>query len=273
MRPQRQVRRSSTRPTYARRRPSAPKRPRQKLQLPAIKVTWVRLAAIIILVVLLFIGIGTLTSLKRITVRHNNALTTDHITNVARTALDKQWFGGNVILVNTSALAHSLEQADPGIKKASVHRSLFHGITIDITERQPTLNWKSGGTTYLLDADATAIGPTKGAYTTLPTVTDSSNLPVKTGDRVAPTSFVSFAADIAKLLPAAGYVITDMTVPTTTSELNVRTSTGLVIKFDTTRPPGEQIADLQAVQKELAKAKKTPTEYIDLRIEHKAYYK
>lgn len=272
MRPQRRVRRSEVRPTYAR-RSRGPSSPRPKLQLPVIEIAWIRLAAYALVAIALIVGIGKLTAIKNVQVAGTKSIDPAHIVRLSQSDLSRQWFGGSLLLVNTSALANSLEQAEPAVKQAQVQRHWFHTVTVKVTERQPSLNWKTGSTVYLLDADATVIGPTQGPYQKLPTVTDSSNLPVKVGDRVAPTTFIAFCRDLASQLPAAGYDIADMTVPTTTSEVNVRTTKGIVLKFDTTRPTGDEVADLQAVQSELTKAKKAPTQYIDLRIEHKAYYK
>ncbi len=164
-------------------------------------------------------------------------------------------------------------EAEPGLKEVKIERQGFNSINLIIAERQPSLNWKAGGVIYLLDIDGTVIGESKGPYVKLPTVTDSTNLPVESGKRVAPSSFVSFCAEMYKRLPEAGVKPVDMIVPETTTEVNFKTDKGYLIKMDTTRTVEGELNDLKAVQSELAKAKKVPTEYIDLRIENKAYYK
>lgn len=271
MRPQRQVRRTEVRPTYARRRQAQRSRP--QLHIPAVKIAWIRLAAVITVILGLLVGFAHLTTVNAVVIQGNKTLAGDHLQRVAEEGLSRQWFGRNLMLVNTGGLASYIEKAEPGIKAADVHRQPFHEVVVSVTERQPTINWKTNGEVYLLDVDATVIGPTKGVYTKLPTVSDSSNLPVKVGDRVAPTSFVAFCAEIARILPPAGFEVGEMNVQTTTSEVTVKSTKGIMLKFDTTRPAGDEVQDLKLVQAELTKAKKTPTQYIDLRIEHKAYYK
>jgi len=272
MNPRRQVRRSGARPSYARRPAQSPRR-RPKLELPVIQVTWIKTAAIGVVVLLVLVGLARLTALEDITISGNKTLDTASLQKLAEQGVRKQWFGRNVVLINSGALGQYMEDTDAGIKQARVSKQLFHGLKVQITERQPTLNWRSGGGTYLLDSDATVIGPTGGSYAKLPTVTDSSNLPVKEGERVAPTSFVQFTSELARLLPAAGFEIADITVPESTSEIYVKTTKGITLKFDTTRSAAEEMADLKKVQAELTKAKKTPKEYIDVRIPHKAYYR
>lgn len=269
MNPNRQVRRTGVRPNYARR---GQVRQRRRLRMPVIRLAWLKVAVVVMLSFGVFIGIANLTRLHRVEIRGNHTLATEHLARLAQSGTAAQWFGTNTVLINSGALEGYIENAEPGVGEAKVHRGFFHTLTIDISERQPTLNWKNTSGVYLLDANATVIGPTKGTYVHLPTVIDSSNLPVIVGKRVAPTSFVSFSSQLSKILPSVGYAITEITVPATTSEVYVKTSTGLVLKFDTTRPAPEEISDLQAVQAQLTKTKKAPTQYIDVRIAHKAYY-
>jgi cell division septal protein FtsQ len=276
MRPssRRQVNRVGMRPSYSRRQ--APQ-PRRRPQLPRVRLrpqlTWVRWAAVIVILGGMVFGFAQLTALKQVRIQGNHTLTTTHISQLTHTGLSQQLLGHNLALVDTGSLAAYLEHAEPGIKQVSIQRHFPHTLIVAVVERLPALNWETNGTSYLLDTNATVIGPTDATYAHLPTVTDSSNLPVKVGERVAPTAFVSFCSQIAQLLPSAGYAIQTMTVPESTSEVYVQTSKGVLLKFDTTRPAGDEIADLQAVNAQLAAANQTPTQYIDLRIPHKAYYK
>lgn len=213
------------------------------------------------------------TRLNQIKINGLSQLDAQHMQRVAAEGASKQWFGRNTLLISPGALSDYIKQAEPGVKQAQVKRSGLHSLSITVTERQPSLNWKSGDTVYLLDADGTVIGESKGAYVKLPTVIDGSNLPVKVGDRVAPQSFVAFASEFSRRAGEAGVAVAQMTVPETTSELMVKTNKGYVLKLDTTRTVSGELGDLKAVLAELAKSRKTPSEYIDLRIEHKAYYK
>jgi cell division septal protein FtsQ len=265
--PRRQVRRSGLRPTYSRRQAT-----RRTISLPMPRISWLRVIAPLVGVVIVLILIANLTALTTIRVKGERQLTVQHITSLTQSSLHQQWFGHNLILVNTGAVEANLLKVEPAIRQVSVSRHWFHSLVVTIQERQPTLNWKTSGTSYLLDANAIVIAPTIPAYAQLPTVTDSSNLPVKIGEQVAPSSFASFCSSLAQLLPTIGYPVTAMTVPATTSEVYVQTKGGLLLKFDTTRPAGEEVNDLKQVTAQLAAANQTATQYIDLRIEHKAYY-
>ncbi len=270
MRPQRQVKRAGARPNYARRdqpvRRSAPRGPR-------LKIGWVRPAIIALALVVIMGLVSSATRLQKITISGQQSLDGDHLTRVAEEGARRQWFGGNTLLLNTGALQNYIEQAEPGVRQAKVSRSGLHQARVVVNERQPSLNWKSGAALYLLDSDGTVIGESRGVYVKLPVVIDSNSLPVKVGDRVAPTAFVSFTTEFVGKLAGLGLVATEITVPASTSELYIKTNQGYTLKLDTTRSAAGEIEDLQAVKKELARAKKLPADYIDLRIENKAYYK
>ncbi len=274
MRPQkssRQVRRDGMRPAYYGRRQAKS----STISLPQlqIKAAWIKYAAIGAGILLVLIFVSQLTRLKTIKVVGLKGLDAGHVQRVAEEGVRKQWLGRNTILVNTGALVSYMRQAEPGIKDATVHRSGTHTIAISVSERQPSINWKSNNILYLLDASGTVIGTSRGAYVKLPEVVDSTNLSVKLGDRVAPSAFVSFCSTVWNQIGGTGLNPVVMVVPETTSEVNVKTDKSFVVKFDTTRSAAEELADLKAVQGELTKSRKVPGQYIDLRIPHKAYFK
>lgn len=257
------------RPGPAPRRGSSSSGPRIRLSARLIK--WVGIATLGLALLAL---VSSATTLKTVTITGNRTLAADRLQRLTATALEHQWFGRNTLLINTGAVGRFVQTAEPGVKTIRVSRHLPGELRIAVTERQPSLNWRSGGQLYLLDADGTVLGASKGQYVKLPAVNDSANLPVKEGSRVVPSQFVAFASAIATQLPPASKLqIAQMSVPQTTSELYVTTDRGLLIKFDTTRPAGGEISDLVKVLQQLQALHKTPSQYIDLRVEHKAYYK
>ena len=172
-----------------------------KIRLPRLRLAWLWLAAAAIILGAVLFGLGQLTALKQVKIEGNHTLTTAHVSQLTHQGLLHQLFGHNLVLVDTGALGAHLQQAEPGIKQVSIQRHLLHTLVVKVVERQPALNWKTNGSVYLLDTNATVIGPTDATYAHLLTVTDSSNLPVKVGDRVALTVFEAVCVDIARLLP------------------------------------------------------------------------
>ncbi|HUC20505.1 MAG TPA: FtsQ-type POTRA domain-containing protein [Candidatus Polarisedimenticolaceae bacterium] len=268
----RHVNRANARPSYSR-QSSSSSRP-QLPQLPRVaRRFWIRLGIAGTGILLVLVLIARSTTLSAISVHGEAGIAEDRLTTLVKEGLQRQWLGRSLLLVNTSGLGDYLLEREPAIKSVRVSRKLPRTLVVTIIERQPSLNWKTAGNSYLLDANGTIIGPTAGEYAKLPTITDSNNLPVGAGDRVVPTAFVGFCRELVGLLPGVGYQVSGMSVPASTSEVYVQTTNNITLKFDTTRPAGEEVADLKQVQLELKRAKKQPTQYIDLRIQHKAYYK
>jgi cell division septal protein FtsQ len=252
-------------------RPTPPRRgnsPQFQLSSPG----WGVIASVA-LTLFVIIAISRLTALQKITVTGLKSLSQDRVLQITKDGINKQWFGQSLLLINSNDLASYLSQQEPAIKQAQIHRHFFHSLQVSVIEREPSLNWKTNNQTYLLDQDGTVIGPGKGEYSQLPSVTDTTNLPVKVGDRAAPTQFVTFTTALNTLLPSTKLKAVDMQIPATTSELYVKTDRGYTVKFDTTRPAAGEVGDLITVLAHLASIHKAPAEYIDLRIEHKAYYK
>ncbi|HSX41167.1 MAG TPA: FtsQ-type POTRA domain-containing protein [Candidatus Saccharimonadales bacterium] len=267
--PPRQVNRVG-RPNFDRRPPRRSK-PRRDISIPS---SWIRLAGVGVAILVLLVVISRWTALKSISVSGNTALPKERVTALANDGLHKQIFGRNTVLADTGTLANYLEQAEPALKDVAIERSLPGRLKIKVVERQPGLNWRTGDTTYLLDVDGTVIAPTKGIYSRLPVVIDASNVPVKPGKSAVSSAFVSFCNEFLNgLTTKTGLKAGESSVSQSTSELYVKTDKGFLLKVDTTRPAGEELGDLAAVMSELARSRKSPSEYIDLRVEHKAYYK
>lgn len=184
---------------------------------------------------------------------------------------ENAWYG-NLLTLDPGGLASKLQQADPILKSVNVTRKLPHTITVTVSLKQPSLGWSTGNQAYLLDRDGTAIGPLP-AGSKLAVVTDGSNLPVKAGDRVASARFVAFVGELVPALAALGLPAAHLDVADTTQDLSIQTSKGYRLIFDTSRSVKDELFDLKAVLATLAIQKKTPAEYIDLRISGKAYYK
>jgi cell division septal protein FtsQ len=183
---------------------------------------------------------------------------------------DNYWYS-NVLTVDPEGLELKLQQADPLIKTAGITRKWPGELVVQVALKQPSLGWSSGNQAYLLDRDGTAIGvlPQGSA---LPVITDGSNLPVKIGDRVVSARFVAFVEALVPALAAEKLPVNGLSVAETTFDLMVQTK-GYRLIFDTNRPVEEGMHDLRAVLRTLATQKKSPGEYIDLRIAGKAYYK
>jgi cell division septal protein FtsQ len=266
---ERKVIHTQYRPVY--RRGNDQIKPVRRLKLP--NLNW-RLVGLGSLILVLLIGWWQLFHLNTVKIQGNTSLTTKQVTAMVQAELKKSLGRQNLTSLDTAGLEKALLTDNYQLKSVDIVRNWPHGLTVNVSERQPSLIWKTGDQAYLLDADGSIISPVSLAGTKLPVITDSTNLPVKVGDKVVPPRFVTFCAQLVQAMSqTTGVGITGMTVPDTTTEVYVTTNKGYVVKFDTTRSAEEGLAQMQRVLTELQRQGKNPAEYIDLRIENKAYYK
>ncbi len=261
---QRNVRNS--RINYGRRPAPAPKRGRQLPKPSTLKplLPWVGGVIVLFMVWRIF-------AVDKVEITGNKALSTQTIMKDVEDSFSKHPFSRNLLTLGLDPLDKDLLQ-DQHLKSVTVSRRWPTTVQINVTERQFALIWKSGAQVYVVDGEGIAVQQGAGDEK-LPTITDTTGLPVTVGQHVAPARFVAFAAAVAgELQPQTKLAVVDMSVPQSTSELYVKTSAGYIIKFDTTSGVEEQLASLKQVQSTLVKLHKTPTQYIDLRIPNKAYY-
>lgn len=249
-------------PTRSRNREASPKRAPRWLR-------WVVPALILLWLVRSFLGAFDIKSIKAVGADGSPDLAAQ---KQAETLIKKNFMWGNWLFLTGKKLSDAMRGGDSAVKTVIVKRQWPNKVLITVSLRRPTLNWQTGERKYQLDSDGTIIGPANNDK--LPTITDTSNLPVRAGDRVVPSRFVTFCQDILlQLKPQTGLNVASLRIPDTTSELYVQTDRNYFIKFDTTRPAGDELADLKLVLSQLGKLGKSPNEYIDLRVAGKAYYK
>lgn len=182
------------------------------------------------------------------------------------------WGQGNLLTLDEGEMVSKLQLLDPLIRTVNIRRAWPHSLKVSAVLKQPSMGWSSGDQRYLLDSDGSAIG-TLAANSTLPVVNDGSNLPVKVGDQVASPRFVAFVTGLMPALAANGYQVTSYDIKDTTFDLTVSTNKGYKLIFDTSRPVADEMKDLKSVLALLASQKRAPTQYLDLRIAGRAYYK
>lgn len=193
--------------------------------------------------------------------------------NLINSKLSGHLWWNNLLFLPAYKLEHELMQANYAYRDVQVQRIWPKALLVTITERSAQLLWVSGGQTYAVDAEGVVIGGAQ-AGDQHPSVVDSQNIPVEPGQRVATLGFVELCRTInAELFNQTKIAVTKMSIDGSTKELDVTSSSGYIIKFDTERHAQGQIEDLKLVLQTLAEQKKTPTAYIDLRVPQKAYWR
>ena len=189
-------------------------------------------------------------------------------------------FNTNKVTVDAGGIRESLMKTFPELADVSV--------SLPLIGRQPVVYLEPStsrlivqtvvGEVFVLDdtGRAVAAGPVVDSLREagLPEVKDENQLDVSLGSAVLPSTSVAFITEVAQQLKAKGVTIASLTLTNTPSELHVRLSeVGYYIKFNTRGDARVAVGSLLALKQYLESQHKTPAEYIDARIENRAYYK
>lgn len=217
-------------------------------------------------------GLWRVFAVSQVAVSGNSVIPTSEIQREIEQSFSRHPFSKNLLTLWMASIEDDL-LSDQRISSAAISLRWPNRLNVRVSERQLSLIWQSGSNQYLVDNKGVAVAEATGARPSLALIIDTTSLPVKVGSRVAPQSFVIFVAGIAeKITPKTGLAVTSMSIPETTSELDVKTTGGYVVKFDTTGGVEEQISSLKTVLTTLSRIQKKPAQYIDLRVPGKAYY-
>lgn len=176
-------------------------------------------------------------------------------------------------LLNKDEFTNFLQAKAPAIADIAIGGgSDFASSAVTLTMRRPIASWKIGGTTEFVDNNGVAF---QKNYFATPTVTivDKSGVPVRSGGAVASHRFLGFVGLLVGDMMTKSYQTESVTIPSgTTRQVQLRVKgVPYYIKCSVDRSAGEQAEDIDRVMRFLKKKKITP-DYVDVRIEEKAFY-
>ncbi|MDB5164628.1 MAG: hypothetical protein JWL89_254 [Candidatus Saccharibacteria bacterium] len=185
----------------------------------------------------------------------------------------------NKITVDTGHVSKQLVAQFPELASASVTLPLAaHRPIVYIQPVQAAVALKTSDNLYILGDNGKALLAESEAFATdrsLPIVTDQSGLQVRLGRQALTTADVSFIQTVIAQLAAKQYVVSNLTLPATTRELDVSVDgKPYSVKFnlqsgDARQQAGTFLATMNRLQSEHV----TPAQYVDVRVDGRAYYK
>ncbi len=160
---------------------------------------------------------------------------------------------------------------DGSIKTIEVKKVYPSKIKIRIEEYKPAIIWISAGEKYLINEGGEVID--KASDQILAEVTDASNIKVERGERIASPTLVKFINLIGEgFETATGSKVIKITIYDILTDVHILTSDGWTVYLDASKDPAAQLKNLARVLEEVRKSGKK-IQYIDLRLDTKAYYK
>ncbi|MBC7581351.1 hypothetical protein H7097_00595 [Aeromicrobium sp.] len=205
---------------------------------------------------------------------------TDVYQTAAAKAFGSSMFNGNKVTVNSVGIQQNLQQQFPELSDVSVTIPLMsHRPIVYVAPTVPSLILVGATQSYVLDNNGKALLTTAQVAGIdklgLPSVTDESGLRIKTGDNAVAGTEVSFIQTVVAELQAKGVEVESLTLPAAAYELHVKPrGVGYYVKFNMHEDSARQQAGTYlAVKARLASQNLTPSSYIDVRLDGRAYYK
>lgn len=191
----------------------------------------------------------------------------------------KPWANNNKLTVDAKRISQDLRKQFPELQEVSVSLPIVGAQpTVYIQPAIPKIILVSKSGMFVLDVDGRALisGNQVAGLSELkiPVVNDESGIEITPGNIALPKSTVSFITEVVGQMQAKQLSVSSMTLPAGTNELHVKLDkVGYQIKFNLHGNAREQSGAYLAVKQRLEAERKSPREYIDVRVENKAYYK
>lgn len=185
-------------------------------------------------------------------------------------------------LADSGAAAEALKNEYPEIERISFSTRPFSPVLkTDIRFRKPVFTWHdASGEQQFVDQNGVLFSKNldPAANTDkLIAIEDQSGVVLEAGSSVLTENLIQFVGQLHGKVPALygpNSRVERVIIPRSTREVQLQVS-GLPyrIKFNSARDLEQQVGELGTLLKYLSANNITPSEYIDLRVEHKAFYR
>lgn len=188
-------------------------------------------------------------------------------------------FNRSKITIDTDKIAETLEADFPELGEIIIAIPLIgRRPLVQTNPASPALILVGKGGSFMIDNRGIPVLKANQLASSiknvLPVVTDSSDTEIKLGEQILTTDKVDFMQTVHTQLKSKKLVVESYTLPAQANELHVRLAgKGYFIKFNTEADARTQLGTYLAVQERLDSEGKSPNEYIDVRVEERAYVK
>lgn len=185
----------------------------------------------------------------------------------------------NKLTLDTADIEHDLQEQFPEITNVAVVLPMISRTPVVYVQvAEPVLRLESGNQAFVIDEKGRALMNVNQAgdlsSLQLITVRDAAQLAIQPGSQVLTGAEVQFMRTVRDQLAAKGIKVSRMELPAQAGELHVFIEgKPYYIRFTTTGDPLIQTGTYLALNDYLAGKKITPGQYVDVRVEERAYYK
>ena len=182
-------------------------------------------------------------------------------------------------LIDSDGLSREMKKQFPEIAAATVTLPIMgRRPVIELQATRPAFILTSGSTSMLIGTNGVALVNIKDAADVsalnLHAVSDESGVQLEAGKAALPQEQAQFISIIIEQLEKQGFQIESLTIPKSPYDLNVRIKgKGYYGKFNILEDPLQQAGSFIALSKKLENDKINPSEYIDVRVGERVFYR
>lgn len=181
--------------------------------------------------------------------------------------------------INSNEVETKLLEKFPEVRSAVLRLPVLgRKPTLVLDIRPPSALLSTNSRTFIIDDNGRAISDLKGIDSKfvkdLPVIVDQSGLDIKIGDPVVTTDTIYFIKNLKLQLDEKNIKVNQYVLPASVSQVDLYIE-GLKyrVKTDAVGDPRMQIGSFLATKQDLESKGEAPSEYIDVRVEEKAFYK
>ncbi|CAN5671735.1 hypothetical protein BH23PAT2_BH23PAT2_06640 [soil metagenome] len=177
--------------------------------------------------------------------------------------------------VNTESLEQSFLREFPEIADISIIIPLIsRDLVVDVIPAMAVVALEVNNNLYGVDAYGRVFTQYQSFSQQAPVVNDVNTENIKLGSRVLPTQTVQFIDNLVYLMSEQDIEIDTMTLPQIANELHIKVRGETYIgKFDIGRDVRLQAGTFVAVRNQLREQNITPKNYVDVRVQERAFYR
>ena len=176
-------------------------------------------------------------------------------------------------LLDEERLTSHMQAKHPEIQSLLVNQSKIGEAVVSIAARQPVARWSIESADQFVDGEGVVFAKNYFATPALQIV-DESGARIGTGQLVASNRFLGFVGRLLSSANERGMSVVKVTLPAaTTRQVEVLfNGTPTKYKVSVDRSAGQQVEDISRIVKYMGERGLAP-EYVDVRLESKAFYK
>lgn len=230
-----------------------------------------------------FIYLTTLSSKPRVEIKTGTTLVAVQKESVYQAAasqlINESLLSRSKLTADTDALAEKLMNKFPELGDVAVIIPLIgRRAVFEIRPAQPVLVLVGSSGSYIIDSTGRPVLAASQLASSirdkLPVVSDDSGTEIKLGKQLFTSELVSFISDLSAQFKAKGISVESYELPFLANEVHLHLEgKGYVIKFNTENDARQQAGTYLALAEKLQADGVVPAEYVDVRIDERAYYK